>query len=141
MHGLEKLGCALGVVILLGGTANADEGNKDPKAALQPASPATAANLQLYIKVKDQLLAEYCKSETLGVPLCVPGTLFEAKDSCAPPYKVASVSCGLSDLGSEPRLVENAADAAQTMGRCVWGFGKLAADKAPMARTTLFCVK
>ena len=114
---------------------------EEPKTPLQPTKPVAAASLQLYIKVKDQVLAEYCKSEGLGVPRCTPGALYEAEDSCAPPYKVASVSCALSDLGAEPRLVETAADSDQMTGRCVWAFGKLATDKAPTATTTLFCVK
>ena len=141
MHGLKKLGLALGVVLLLHVPARAEEHKPDPKTLLQPASPPTGASLQIYIKVRNQVLAEYCKSETLGVPACVPGALYEAKDSCAPPYKVAAVSCGLSDLGSEPRLVENGPDAKQATGSCVWAFAKLAADKVPQATTTLFCVK
>ena len=87
------------------------------------------------------MLTEYCKGETLGVPACVPGLMYEAKDSCASPYKVAAVSCALADLGSEPRLVENGPDAKQATGSCVWAFAKLAADKAPLATTTLLCVK
>lgn len=142
MHGLEKLALAIGLALLLGGPAGAEEEHKpNPKTLLQPATPTSAASLQIYIKVRDQVLAEYCKSETLGVPACVPGMLYEAKDRCAPPYKVAAVSCGLSDLGSEPRLVENGSDAEQSTGSCVWAFAKLAADKAPQATTTLLCVK
>ena len=113
---------------------------EDPK-PLQPAQPVATSNLQIYIKVKDQALVEYCQAEHLGVPRCVAGTMFEANDTCAPPYKVASVSCALSDLGSEPRLVENGVDAKQMTGTCVWTFAKLAADKAPTAKTTLLCVK
>ena len=138
MRSFGKLGVLGAMLLLAGTTAWAEEPKAQP---LQPTKPEAAASLQLYIKVKDQVLAEYCKSEGLGVPRCTPGALYEAKDTCAPPYKVASVSCALSDLGSEPRLVETAADAKQMTGSCVWGFGKLAADKAPTATTTLFCVK
>ena len=108
---------------------------------LQPAQPLAAGSLQLYIKVRDQALVEYCQGEKLGVPRCVPGTMYEVKDGCAPPYRVASVSCKLADLGSEPRLVENATDGQQTTGSCVWAFSKLTADKAPLATTTLLCIK
>ena len=138
MRSFGRLVIALGAMVCLAGaSARAEE----PKTPLQPAQPAAAATLQIYIKVKNQVLAEYCKSEGLGVPRCTPSAMYEATDSCAPPYKVAAVSCALSDLGSEPRLVVNGADAKQMTGACVWAFGKLAADKAPTATTTLFCVK
>ena len=110
-------------------------------AQLQPAEPPSGANLNIYIKVRNLELAEYCKAESLGVPRCNPGKMFEAKDACPAPYKVAAVSCGLSDLGAEPKLVVSGPDAKQATGSCVWSFDKLLADKAPQATTTLLCIK
>ena len=114
---------------------------EQPSTPLQPPQPVSGSALQIYVKVRSQNLAEYCKAEALGVPRCNPGKLYEAKDACAVPYKVAAVSCGLSDLGAEPRLVVAGPDAAQATGACVWTFDKLAADKAPQATTTLLCIK
>ena len=110
-------------------------------AQLQPAEPPSGASLQFYIKVRNLELAEYCKAEALGVPRCNPGKMYEAKDACPAPYKVASISCGLSDLGAEPRLVVSGPDAKQATGSCVWSFDKLAPDKMPQATTTLLCIK
>ncbi len=114
---------------------------QQPPTPLQPPQPVSGGALQIYVKVRNQKLAEYCKAEALGVPRCNPGKLFEAKDACAAPYKVATVSCGLSDLGAEPRLVVSGPDATQATGTCVWTFDKLVADKAPSATTTLLCIK
>jgi len=134
MRGLWVLGA--GVVLLVCGAAKAEQ----PK-ALAPAQPATGASLQFYIKVKNQLTTEFCKTEQMGVPRCTPGAMYEAKDTCAPPYKVAAVSCDISTYAFEPRLVENSSDVKQVTGSCVWSFTKLPADKAPQATTTLLCVK
>ncbi len=139
MRGCQKLGLATGVALLLAATAGmADDIPKNP---LAPAQPATGASLQIYIKVKNQQVTEFCKTEQMGVPRCMPGTMYEAKDACGATYKVAAVSCDLADYSFEPKLIENSSDAKQETGSCLWSFTKLPADKAPQATTTLLCVK
>lgn len=133
MRALRIFGLSAALALVGVGSASAE--------LLQPAQPPSGASLQFYIKVRNGDLAEYCKAEGLGVPACVPGKMYEAKDACPAPYKVAAVSCGLSDLGAEPKLVVAGPGALQATGSCVWSFDKLAADKAPQATTTLLCIK
>lgn len=137
MHHSRLVCISAAMMVLESVSAGADQATTP----LQPPQPVSGSALQIYVKVRSQNIAEYCKAEGLGVPRCNPGKLFEAKDACAAPYKVAAVSCGLSDLGAEPRLVVATPDTAQATGACVWAFDKLAADKVPLATTTLLCIK
>ena len=127
----------IGAAMLLGCSMAHAEDPKD--ATLKPAAPDL--NAAFYIKVKNAQTTEYCATENLGAPACAIGDFWEAKDECAAPYKVASVSCALSDFDYGAHIVENATDVKQVTGSCVWAFIKLPADKAPKATTSLLCVK
>ena len=137
MRAVKILSCLSGAaMLLLCGAAHAEDA-KDAK--LKPAAPDP--NPSLYIKVKNAQTTEYCATEKLAGASCAVGDFWEAKDTCAAPYKVASVSCALSNFDYGARIVENATDVRQTTGSCVWAFSKLPVDKAPQATTSLLCVK
>ena len=131
--------CGIGLGLVVSACLLAGPALSDPAPLAPP--EGTSTKLNLYIRVRDLQTTEYCATEKLSAPSCAPGKFYEAKDACAAPYKVASVSCTLANFNADASLVANAIDVKQVTGSCVWSFDKLQPDNAPMATTTLLCIK